>query len=196
MIRSCASSKRSRLSAGLTLLARALDAAAAHEAGDQTPARDHVDHRELFGQAQRVIDHRQRVAEHQDLGALGDLGQDRAGDVDRRLHAKRRRVVLVDHDAVEAGLVRDLVLLVVALVELAGEHGVEVGVGQGEAQGGVLLLQAGVVAGIGLLGEVVVLGDHCPTNPPMVSARAWLLRCKVSAPALAGKSPVDTETRG
>jgi hypothetical protein len=67
-------------------------------------------------------------------------------------------VVLVDHDAVEAGAVGLLVLAVVALVEVAGQGGVEVGVGQGEAQGGVLLLQAGVVAGVGLLGEVVVLG--------------------------------------
>ena len=46
------------------------------------------------------------AAEHQDLDALGDLGQDRAGDGDRRLHAERRGVVLVDHDAVEAGLRR------------------------------------------------------------------------------------------
>ncbi len=48
-----------------------------------------------------------------------DLGQDRAGDGDRGLHAERR-MVLVDHDAVEAlrQMVDDLVLLVVAVVQL------------------------------------------------------------------------------
>jgi hypothetical protein len=76
--------------------------------------------------AQRVVHHRQRVAGHDDLDLLGDLGQHGSRDVDRGLHAKRRRVVLVDHDPVETNVVGDLVLAVIALVELAGQRGVEV----------------------------------------------------------------------
>jgi hypothetical protein len=37
--------------------------AAAHEAGDQPAARDHVDHRQLLGQPHRVVGERERVAE-------------------------------------------------------------------------------------------------------------------------------------
>ena len=37
-----------------------LDAAAAHKARYQPPFRDHVDHRQLFGQPHRIIGHRQR----------------------------------------------------------------------------------------------------------------------------------------
>src|SRR5205823_14386616 len=79
-----------------------LYAATAHKPGDQPTARDAVDHRQLLGQPQRVVDDRQWRAEHQDPYAFGDLGQHGTRDIDRRLHAKRRGVVLVDHDAVEA----------------------------------------------------------------------------------------------
>ena len=39
--------------------------------GDDAPARDHVEHRDLLGHADRVRVQRQRVADHADRDALG-----------------------------------------------------------------------------------------------------------------------------
>jgi hypothetical protein len=60
----------------------------------------------------------------------------RAGDGDRRLHAERRGMVLVDHDAVEAlrQLVDDLILLVVTVVQLARHDRIEQRVRQRQPQ--------------------------------------------------------------
>ena len=43
-----------------------LGADAAHEAADQAPAADHVDHRVLFGDRQRMAAQRQRASEYRD----------------------------------------------------------------------------------------------------------------------------------
>ena len=61
----------------------------------------------------------QRVAEQHDLHALGRGGQDRREDVALGLHAERRVVVLVQHDAVEADLLGEPVVLEVLVVEPA-----------------------------------------------------------------------------
>ena len=162
-IRSCASSKRSRLYAGLTLLTSARHRRRGRSLRSDARARS-VDHRQLFGQPQRIIDDRQRIAQHENFAAPGDLGQHGAGDVDRRLHAERGRVMLVDHNAIEAGVIRHLILVVVAVVEIAGDFGIVVGVGQGQAQGRILLLEGRVVARIWLLGEIVVFGLALPSG--------------------------------
>ena len=62
-----------RVDAGRELLLPA----AADKAGDQPPLRDHVDHRQLFGQPHRVLGQRERVAEQNDLHAFGRGGEHR-----------------------------------------------------------------------------------------------------------------------
>ena len=109
--------------------------AAAHEARDQPAARDHVDHRQLFGQPHRVVGQRQRVAEQDDLHPLGGGGQDRGEHVALGLHAERRVVVLVQHDAVEADLFGQPVVLEVLVVEPAAGHRIEVLVGEHQRGG-------------------------------------------------------------
>src|SRR5436309_7646576 len=101
-------------------------AAAAHEAGHEAPARDHVDHRQLFGQPHRVVGERQWVAEQHQLHAPGHGGQDRREHVALGLHAERRVVVLGEHDAVESDLLGQPVVLGVLVVEPAARHGIEV----------------------------------------------------------------------
>ena len=44
-----------------------LGADAAHEAGDQAPAADVVEHGEFLGDRQRIVEQRQGAAEHRDL---------------------------------------------------------------------------------------------------------------------------------
>ena len=96
----------------------ALASGAAHPAGDQPAARDHVDHGKLLDQPQRVVPDRQNVAEQDDLGAIGGLGEDGRLDVHRAAHAEGRAVVLVEHDAVEAHLLGIDALVEVAVVEI------------------------------------------------------------------------------
>ena len=70
MMKSCAFFEALAVVGRVDVVGQLLDAAAAHEAGDQPAARDAVDHGQLFGQPQRVVDDRQRVAEHQILARL------------------------------------------------------------------------------------------------------------------------------
>jgi hypothetical protein len=103
---------------------------AAHEAGDQSPLRDHVDHRELFSQPDRVLGQRQRVTKQHDLDPLRHAGQDRREDVRLRLHAERRVMVLVQHDPVDAHLFGVQVLVQPLVVEPAALDRVEMTVGE------------------------------------------------------------------
>ena len=103
-------------------------AAAAHEAGDEAALRDHVDHRQLFRQPDRVLRQRKRVAEHDDLHLLGHARQDRREDIGLGLHAERRIVVLVQHDAVHADFLGVEILLQELVVEPAAVHRVEIAV--------------------------------------------------------------------
>ena len=52
---------------------------AAHEARDQPPAREVVEHGVFLGDHQRVVEQRQRAAEDRELGAL-DAARERAGE--------------------------------------------------------------------------------------------------------------------
>ena len=129
-------------------------AAAAHEAGHEAAARDHVDHRQLLGQPHRVVGERERIAEQHQLHALGHRRQDRREDVALGLHAERRVVVLVQHDAVEADLFRELVVLEVLVVEAAARDGIEVLVGEHQRGGAEVPSGLFVVRRHRLLGEV------------------------------------------
>ena len=63
--------------------------------------------------------------------------------------------MLVGHDAVEAYLVGQDILLVVLVVENAGLFGVKMGVGEAQAAGVVLLQVLVGDVSVGLLGEPV-----------------------------------------
>ena len=101
-----------------------LAAGAAHPAGDQASAGDHVDLRQRLRQPERVVPDRQDVAEQADFGALGDAGEDRGFDIDHGAHAEGRRVVLVEHDAVEAGPLGGDRFIEIAVVEIGSEAGI------------------------------------------------------------------------
>ncbi len=109
------------------------------EAHIEPAARDDVDGRELFGGAQRIGSMRQRIAENQQPRILGDARQHRQRDHDGRGHAGRRRVMLVAHD-VEAELVGELPLVVVAMQQIARELRIETAVGDGDAQRAAVIL--------------------------------------------------------
>ena len=94
-----------------------LAADAAHEAGDDAAARHDVEHRDLLGDAQRMVAQRDGVAEDGDLGAAGAAHQRRGHQVGRRHRAVGVLVVLVDAQAVEAELLGVLQLVEVLVVE-------------------------------------------------------------------------------
>ena len=77
---------------------------AAHEAGDDAALRQIVEHREFFGDVDRIVDQRQRAAEDRDLDPLGALDERARDQVRRRHHAVGGLMVLVDADGVEAEL--------------------------------------------------------------------------------------------
>ena len=179
-----------RIDAGGELLL----AAAAHEAGHQPALGDHVDHRQFFGQANRVFRQRQRIAQHDDLHLLGHAGQEGREDVGLGLHAERRVMMFVQHDAVDADLFGQHVLFDVVVVEPGALDRVEMLVGEHQRRG------AEIAAGLLRIGRHRLLGEvhqvHGNYSRPMKStislARAsgcsmstqWPLALTISSLAL------------
>jgi hypothetical protein len=89
---------------------------AAHETGDDAAARQVVEHRELFGDVNRVVHQRQRAADDGDLGLAGARDQVGRDQIWRRHQAVGGLVVLVHRDDVEAELLRVDQLVDVGLV--------------------------------------------------------------------------------
>ena len=166
---------------------------AADETRDQPSARYDVDHRQLFRQPDRVVVDGQDIAQQQDLGLVGDASQYCRRQVGGGVHARRRVVVLIEHDAVEAQLVGVHALVEIALEEAVGRVGVEPRVGEGEAQRRVLVaLFVGVLV-VGELGEVVALhgtvasggvADNLPIIPAVQLASRTLLNGEQARAAL------------
>ncbi len=138
---------------GVDAVRELLLTAAADKAGDEPALRDHVDHRQLFGEPHRVFGERQRVAEEDDLCLLCHRGEDRGEDVAFRLHAERRVVMLVEHEAFDALLFGVDVMLEILVIEPAAGHRVEVLVR--EHQRGM----AGLQPDIGRIGRHRLLGE-------------------------------------
>ena len=84
------------------VVGHALPTGSPHPAGDQSTAGDHVDHRELFHQPERIVPDGDDVPQQHDLGPLGDAGEDGRLDVHGAAHAEGRAVVLIEHQAVKA----------------------------------------------------------------------------------------------
>ena len=153
MMRSWASSNRSRLKLGGELWDQ-LSRPPPRTKPDTSPAvGNHVDHRQLLGQPQGVVPDGQHVAQDDDFHLFGDAGQDGRAHVGDALHAEGGGVVLVEHHGVEAHLLGIDLFVQVAVVELGADFGPVVGVG--DAQVGALgAHQAGVFILPGLLGKM------------------------------------------
>ena len=111
-----------RVDAGRELLLPA----AADEARDQPALRDHVDHRQFLGELYRIVGQRQGIAEQDDLRLLRRAARIEAKMLHLRLHAERRVMVLVEHDAVEAELLGIEVMVEVFVIEPAARDRVEI----------------------------------------------------------------------
>ena len=114
-------------------------------------ARDHVDGRQFLGGAQRIGPVPDRIAEHQKPRLLGGARRDGEPDHHRRRHAGRGLMMLVEHD-VEAELVAELPLVVIAVEQIGGDARVAFAVREGDAQRAGMLVPGRV---IGLLAEVI-----------------------------------------
>jgi hypothetical protein len=122
---------------------------AAHEAGDQPPTGDHVDHGVLLGECERMLAQAKGVAED------GDAAVARAPGQRRRHHYRRRHqpigvlMVLVHADAVEAELGAKLELIEIAVVERVPLLRVVIAVGQDNPDRAVFLLHAEIEIRVG-----------------------------------------------
>ncbi len=89
------------------------------------PARDAVEHGELFGHADRRIVERDGVAQHDESRVLRAARQAGGDDVGRRHDAVAVLVVLVDADAVEAERGGVFQQVHVGVVDLVALHRIE-----------------------------------------------------------------------
>jgi hypothetical protein len=105
-------------------------ARAAHPSGDQPATGDHIDHREFFGQAQRIRHDRRGITKQHDLDPSRRPRQNRRFNVHHRAHAKWCPMMLVEHHAVEAEFVAVDLLVQILVQQLRALLRVEKGVGQ------------------------------------------------------------------
>src|SRR5712691_6012087 len=110
----------------------ALDGRATHKARDDSSTRIAVQHRDLFGHPDGVVNGND-VPQDRDLRFPGDLGDDSRIQIHRWLHTPVGGMVLIRHDTIESDLIGPGVLLMVLVVEHMGLVGVEKGVREAEA---------------------------------------------------------------
>src|SRR4030095_89458 len=99
--------------------------------------------------------------------------------VHAHVHARGRRVMLVDHEPVEARLIGELVLVQIALVVRRGDGGVEEAIGKLEAERGVL--EAFLVRKLVMrhLAEVVELHGYAAFPRKSITRRATASGCSM-----------------
>ena len=122
---------------------------ATYEARHQPAARDVVDHRELFGDRQRIVEERQRAAEHRDLAVLRAARERACHDAGNGHQAIGVLVMLVDADAVPAEFIGIFDLVEIAVIELVADLRIVVGVRQRHPGGIVFLIVVGIERRIG-----------------------------------------------
>jgi len=108
-----------------------LAAGATHPAGHQAAAGNHVDDRQLLGQAQGV-GHGQRIAHQRNLHPPGDARQDRGLDIHDRAQGKGVGVVLIEHHAIEAQFLGVEFFVQVAIEQRPRLYGIQKAVGNTE----------------------------------------------------------------
>ena len=106
----------------------------ADETGDEAALGEVVEHREFFGDGDRVVGDRKRPAEHADRRVLHAPGQSAGQQVGRRHHPVGGLVVFVDAHPVEAEPVGKLQLVEIAVVERRALLRVVIAVGKGEVR--------------------------------------------------------------
>src|SRR4029450_12899510 len=109
---------------GWSIMGDALSATATHETRDQATVGNHVNHRQLLGQPERIIPDRQDIAQDDDFGLLRFARQDGRTHVRHTLHAEGRAMVLVKHEGVEADLVGVDFFVQVAIIKLRAYFGI------------------------------------------------------------------------
>ena len=102
----------------------AFPARAAHPAGHQAAAGNHIDHGKLLHQPQGVVPDGQDVAQQDDFGPAGHPGQDGRLDIHGPAHAKGGAVMFVEHQPIEPHLLGVHFLVQVAVVEFRPQLGV------------------------------------------------------------------------
>ena len=103
----------------------------AHESRDDAAARHAVEHRDLFGQPDRIVVKRGQVTEDRDLDATRALTERGRDEIRGRHQAVGFGVVLVDSDGVEPVLLVHHHLVQVLRVHLLGADRIEQPVGIG-----------------------------------------------------------------
>ncbi len=97
---------------------------AAHEADIETAARDAIDHRHLFGDADRVLTIGDRIAENADPALARLAREDGGGQRRAGVDAGRRLMMLVEQH-VEADFVGKHVFVEIAVVKISANLGIE-----------------------------------------------------------------------
>src|SRR5262245_27203708 len=100
---------------------------ASHEARDDAPPADAVEHSDFLGDADWIITAGQRITEETQLRVFRLPGERRSGERHARVNAGRRLVVLVQHD-VEAKLVSVDVIVEITVVEISRYARIQKGV--------------------------------------------------------------------
>ena len=162
---------------GRDLVGNALD-----ETHIEAAARDHVDGRELLGDAQRIGTMPDRIAEHQEPRLFGRARQNRKPDDDRRRHAGRGLMMLVEHD-VEAEIVDRLVFVVIAVKQVGGDARIAFAIGKDHAQRAFMLVPGRV---IGLFAELI---DPHATRSCALPAKAKTFSANSFGCSSCGKCP-------
>ena len=144
--------------------------AAADETGHQTALGNHIDHRQLFGHADRIVAQRQRIAENDDLRVFGRRRQDRRENIGLRLHAERRVVMLVQHDPIDAQFVGEEVMLEIFVINPAALLRIEILIGEHERGGAKIQAGLGIIGRHRLLGEVHQVHGEVPSRQGGIEA--------------------------
>src|SRR5262249_54061753 len=139
---------------GIDARLQGLHGCAAHKSGDDAAAGVAVEHGDLFGHADGVVDG-DDIPQDGDLGLFGELGDDGGVEIHGRLHAPVGGVVLVAHDAVKTHLIGQGVLLMILIVQNVRLLRVKMGVGEAKTARLILFqVSVGDVA-VGLLRKPV-----------------------------------------
>ena len=110
---------------GIGIVEDLLATSAAHPSRYQSPVRDTVDSRQFLGDAQRILESRQRISEQHDSRFLRDPRENRGLDVHHGAHAEGRPVMLVEHDCVEADVLGIDHFVKIFVVELRADFAIE-----------------------------------------------------------------------
>ncbi len=124
---------------GHRIVRPSLDPNAAHHPGNNASAGDYVGHRDLFSQPYRVIAGWQHIAQNENLSPLGNAAKHSGREIDRHIHARRRIVMLIDHQTIKAHLFGPLILIKIIPHQAIGGIGIKICIGKRQPHRRVIL---------------------------------------------------------